>query len=164
MYTLGSERPFVTPTPSATAYPNSTTTGPIGRTGINLPGIQRDILLNTFFTANGNALFDSEDNDYFQKYVPFRYMEGNSAAVQTLGEATQYEMWPINAYSFSLNGSSVQQPTGTLNTSRIDRLEMDVDVAPIPYLAGYTYNLYTFVETLNFLEISAGLGGLKFAR
>jgi hypothetical protein len=41
---------------------------------------------------------------------------------------------------------------------------MDVDVAPIPYLAGYTYNLYTFVETLNFLEISAGLGGLKFAR
>ena len=164
MYTLGSQRPFVTPTPSATAYPNSTTTGPIGRTGINLQGIQREILLNTFFTANGNALFDSEDNDYFQKYVPFRYMNGGSASIQGLGEATQYEMWPINAYSFSLNGSSVQQPTGTLNTSRIDRLEMDVDVAPIPYLAGYTYNLYTFVETLNFLEISAGLGGLKFAR
>ena len=164
MYTLGSQRPFVTPTPSATAYPNSTTTGPIGRTGINLQGIQREILLNTFFTANGNALFDSEDNDYFQKYVPFRYMQGNSVAVQALGEATQYEMWPINAYSFSLNGSSVQQPSGTLNTSRIDRLEMDVDVVPIPYLAGYTYNLYTFVETLNFLEISAGLGGLKFAR
>jgi hypothetical protein len=164
MYTLGSQRPFVTPTPAATAYPNNTTSGPIGRTGINLPGIQREILLNTFFTANGNALFDSEDNDYFQKYVPFRYMEGNSTAVQTLGEGTQYEMWPLNAYSFSLNGSSVQQPSGTLNTSRIDRLEMDVDVAPIPYLAGYTYNLYTFVETLNFLEISAGLGGLKFAR
>jgi hypothetical protein len=164
MYTLGSQRPFVTPTPPATAYPNSTTTGPIGRTGINLQGIQRDILLNAFFTANGNALFDSEDKDYFQKYVPFRYMEGNSVPVQALGDATQYEMWPINAYSFSLNGSSVQQPSGTLNTSRIDRLEMDVDVAPIPYLAGYTYNLYTFVETLNFLEISAGLGGLKFAR
>jgi Major capsid protein N-terminus/Large eukaryotic DNA virus major capsid protein len=164
MYTLGSQRPFVTPTPAATAYPNNTTSGPIGRTGINLPGIQREILLNTFFTANGNALFDSEDNDYFQKYVPFRYMEGNSVSVQALGDATQYEMWPINAYSFSLNGSSVQQPSGTLNTSRIDRLEMDVDVAPIPYLAGYTYNLYTFVETLNFLEISAGLGGLKFAR
>jgi hypothetical protein len=184
MYTLGSERPFVTPKPYWT-YPNSVctnanvlnvqpcpapysypgaATAPLGRTGINLAGIQRDILLNTFFTANGNALFDSEDSDYFQKYVPFRYMNGNSVAVQALGEATQYEMWPLSAYSFSLNGSSVQQPTGTLNTSRIDRLELDVDVWPIPYLAGYTYNLYTFVETLNFLEISSGLGGLKFAR
>ena len=73
-------------------------------------------------------------------------------------------MWPISAYSFSLNGSSVEQPTGTLNMSRIDRFEMDVDVWPIPYLANYTYNLYTFVETLNFFEVSSGLGGLKFAR
>jgi len=184
MYTLGTERPFVTPVPYWT-YPNfvctnanglnvqpcpapnpypGAATASLGRTGINLAGIQRDILLNTFFTANGNALFDSQDSDYFQKYVPFRYMEGNSTAVHALGEATQYEMWPLSAYSFSLNGSSVQQPTGTLNTSRIDRLELDVDVWPIPYLAGYTYNLYTFVETLNFLEISSGLGGLKFAR
>ena len=100
MYTLSSERPFVTPTPAATAYPNNTTSGPLGRTGINLAGIQRDILLNTFFTANGNALFDSNDKDYFQKYVPFRYMNGGSAAIQGLGESTQYEMWPISAYSF----------------------------------------------------------------
>jgi len=121
-------------------------------------------LLNTFILANGNALFDSQDNNYFKQYVPYRYMQGNGAANGALGEATQYEMWPLNVYSFSLNGSSVQQPSGTLNTSRIDRLELDVDVEPIPYLANYTYNLYTFVETLNFLEISSGLGGLKFAR
>ena len=184
MYTLGTQRPFVTPTPywtypnsvctnaaslgiipyfSPTPYPGATNTS-IGRTGINLAGIQRDILLNTFILANGNALFDSQDNDYFKQYVPYRYMEGNGAANAALGEATQYEMWPLNVYSFSLNGSSVQQPSGTLNTSRIDRLELDVDVEPIPYLARYTYNLYAFVETLNFLEISSGLGGLKFAR
>jgi len=184
MYTLGAQRPFVTPQPYWT-YPNSVCTNAaslgiipyynpvpypgivnasLGRTGINLAGIQRDILLNTFVTANGNALFDSQDKDYFEKYVPFRYMNGGSIPNEVLGEASQYEMWPISAYSFSLNGSSVQQPTGTLNTSRIDRLEMDVDVWPIPYLARYTYNLYTFVETLNFLEISSGLGGLKFAR
>jgi len=184
MYTLGAKRPFVTPAPYW-AYPNFTCTNasslavlpyysptpypgainaPIGRSGINLAGIQRDILLNTFFTVNGNPLFNSEDNEYFTKYVPYRYMKGNAAAVDVIGEASQYEMWPISAYSFSLNGSSVEQPTGTLNMSRIDRFEMDVDVAPIPYLANYTYNLYTFVETLNFFEVSSGLGGLKFAR
>jgi hypothetical protein len=186
MYTLGNNRPFVTPQPYYT-YPNSlcvnakqlgggpngaqcptgpypgAITSPIGRTGINLPGIQREILRNTFFTANGNQLFDAEDSDYFHKYVPFRYMSGSAAAVDLLGAASQYEMWPLQAYSFALNASSIEQPSGTLNTSRIDRLEMDVDVYPIPYLANYTYNLYTFVETLNFLEISSGLGGLKFA-
>ena len=164
MYTLGNNRPFVTPQPYAQVYPNSTMSGPIGRTGINLPGIQREILRNTFFTANGNQLFDAEDSDYFHKYVPFRYMSGSAAAVDLLGAASQYEMWPLQAYSFALNASSIEQPSGTLNTSRIDRLEIDVDVYPIPYLANYTYNLYTFVETLNFLEISSGLGGLKFAR
>jgi Major capsid protein N-terminus/Large eukaryotic DNA virus major capsid protein len=170
MYTLGVQRPFVVPQPYATVYPNvvytsyPSTPQSIGRTGINLQGIQRNILRNTFVTINGNQMFDSEDTDYFTEYVPFRYMNGNSAPLTSLGGATQYEMWPISAYSFSLNGSSIEQPTGTLNTSRIDRLEMDVDVWPIPYLAKYTYNLYTFVETLNFLEISSGLGGLKFAR
>jgi hypothetical protein len=41
---------------------------------------------------------------------------------------------------------------------------MDVDVEPIPFLANYTYELQVFVETLNFLEISSGMGGLKFAK
>jgi hypothetical protein len=167
MYTLGTNRPIVIPKYNnsfTTVYPNSTAGGSLGRTSINLQGVQRDILLNTFLTANGNQLFDSEDANYFNQYVPFRYMAGDAAPVDNLTAGTQYEMWPISAYSFSLNGSSIEQPTGTLNTSRIDRLEMDVDVWPIPYLAGYTYNLYTFVETLNFLEISSGLGGLKFAR
>ena len=170
MYTLGAQRPFIVPQPYETVYPNVVYTSypsvpkSIGRTGINLQGIQRNILRNTFVTINGNQMFDSEDTNYFTEYVPFRYMNGNSVSLTSLGGATQYEMWPISAYSFSLNGSSIEQPTGTLNTSRIDRLEMDVDVWPIPYLAKYTYNLYTFVETLNFLEISSGLGGLKFAR
>jgi hypothetical protein len=80
------------------------------------------------------------------------------------GLATQAEMWPLHVYSFALHGSEADQPTGTLNTSRIDRLEMDVDVEPIPVGAMYTYELDVFVETLNFLEISSGLGGLKYAR
>lgn len=41
---------------------------------------------------------------------------------------------------------------------------MDVDVQPIPKLANYTYDLTVFVETINFLEITSGMGGLKFAK
>jgi hypothetical protein len=137
---------------------------PFGRSGLNLPGIQRRILRNVFLTGNGTPLFDSEDSAYFSEYVPYRYLQGAGAPFQDYGLASQSEMWPIFTYSFALHASNVEQPTGTLNTSRIDRLEIDIDVEPIPVLANYTYEIQAFVETLNFLEISSGLGGLKFAK
>jgi len=137
---------------------------PIGTSGMNIAGTQRLALRNVFLTANGQPLFDSIDAGYFNTYVPFRYLKGNAIAFNDYGLATQGEMWPLYTYSFAINGSSVEQPTGTLNTSRIDRLEMDVDVEPIPFLANYNYELQTFVETLNFLVISNGMGGLKFAK
>ena len=137
---------------------------PIGASGINVAGLQRTIVRDVFLTANGQPLFNSIDSGYFNSYVPFRYLKGDSMPFNDYGLATQSEMWPIYTYSFSLNASSVEQPSGTLNTSRIDRLEVDIDVEPIPYLANYTYEIQTFVETLNFLEISSGMGGLKFAK
>jgi hypothetical protein len=173
MYTAGQKRPYVVPNNalfSNTVYPQtivlspSCTPIPIGRSGLNMAGTQRRILRNVFLTANGNKLFDSEDTDYFTQYVPFRYLNGNGMPMNDYGLATQAEMWPIHVYSFALNGSAIEQPTGTLNTSRIDRLEMDVDVEPIPVGAMYTYELDVFVETLNFVEISSGMGGLKFAK
>jgi hypothetical protein len=117
-----------------------------------------------FLTGNGQPFFDSEDSSYFTEYTPYRYLKGYGAPFSDFGWAAQSEMWPIHTYSFALNGSDISQPSGTLNTSRIDRLEMDVDVEPIPTLANYTYDLYVFVETINFLEITSGMGGLKFAK
>ncbi len=165
--TQGANRPFAAPVNPAN-YPNQVYINGkltrIGRSGLNVPGLQRRIVRNVFLTANGTQLFDSEDPSYFTEYVPYRFLNGNTAPFNDYGLASQSEMWPIHTYSFALHGSSVEQPDGTLNTSRIDRLEMDVDVEPIPFLANYTYELQVFVETLNFLEISSGLGGLKFAK
>lgn len=163
--TQSAQRPFATPTSGYPQYVrvNGVETQ-IGRSGINLAGLQRRILRNVFLTANGTQLFDSEDSSYFTEYVPYKFLKGDSAPFNDYGLASQSEMWPLHTYSFALNASSVEQPDGTLNTSRIDRLEIDVDVEPIPYLARYTYDLDVFVETLNFLEISSGLGGLKFAK
>ena len=184
---IGANRPFVTPVNNgpSSGFPkyygqpsqyyglaSSQYLGPlppsgwrgIGRSGINLPGMQRTIMRNAFLTANGQPLFDSQDAEYFNEYVPFRYMVGNATPFAELGLETQTDMWPISAYSFALDSSSIEQPMGTLNTSRIDRLELDLDVQPIPVLANYTYELQVFVETLNFLEITSGMGGLKFAK
>ena len=176
MYPLGHQRPYVTPalsytypsyaivppTPGA-RVPNTSIPRPLGRSGLNIAGTQRGIITNVFMTANGNPIFDAEDAGYFTQYVPFQYLNGNASPTQDHGLASQTAMWPLFTYSFALNSSQVEQPSGTLNMSRIDRFDMDVDVAPIPYLARYTYTLYAFVETVNFLEITSGMGGMKFA-
>jgi hypothetical protein len=165
MYPLLTTRPYVVPVNGmpAQVYINGVLT-PIGRSGLNIPGTQRQIMRSMFITANGQPLFDAQDSAYFSQYVPYRYHSGDGAPFADFGLATQSEMWPIYAYSFALEASSVEQPKGTLNTSRIDRLELDVDVEPIPIGANYTYELQVFVETINFLEITSGMGGLKFAK
>lgn len=167
MYTTANMRPVAYPQGIADAMPTNVLVNgipmPIGRSGLNIQGLQRDILRNVFLTANGNKLFESQDTAFFTTYVPYRFLKGYGSPYGEYGLATQSEMWPVYTYSFALDGSQVEQPSGTLNTSRINKLEIDVDVEPIPYLARYTYELQVYVETLNFLEISAGLGGLKFA-
>lgn len=135
----------------------------IGRTGINIPGLRRQIIRNTYMLANGQELFKPQDADYFTAYVPYKYLKGNAMPFQDYGLASQSEMWPIHTYSFALHGSDPEQPSGTLNTSRINRLEIDIDVEEIPIGANYTYEVQVFVETLNFLVITNGNGGLKFA-
>jgi hypothetical protein len=166
MYPLASARPYVTPLvgmPTEAIDANGVTVR-IGRSGLDLAGLQRRILRSAYLTANGQPLFDAQDAAYFNEYVPFRYHKGDGAPFQEFGLATQSEMWPLHVYSFALEGSSVEQPKGTLNTSRINRLELDADVEPIPVDANYTYELHVYMETMNFLEISSGLGGLKFAK
>jgi len=165
MYPQGGNRPFVFP---LQGMPDSVLVKghlvPISSSGLNVPGIQRQIIRSAFFMANGTPLYESQDAGYFTEYAPFRYLKGSGTPFQQYGLAAQSEMWPIHTYSFALKASDVEQPTGTLNTSRIDRLDIDVDVEPIPVSANYTYDIYVFAETLNFLEISSGLAGLKFAR
>jgi hypothetical protein len=165
MYPQAVNRPFVFP---LQGMPESVLVKgrlvPISSSGLNVPGIQRQIIRSAFFMANGTPLYESQDAAYFTEYVPFRYLKGDGAPFQQYGLTSQSEMWPIHTYSFALKASDVEQPTGTLNTSRIDRLDIDVDVEPIPVSANYTYDIYVFAETLNFLEISSGLAGLKFAR
>ncbi len=151
------QRPYVTPLSGYPAIPN------VGRSGLTLPGLQRRILRNATLVANGTNLFNEEDANYFSQYVPYKYLKGYTVPYENFGLAAQNEMWPIHVYSFSLNGSDASQPTGTLNTSKINYLELDADVEPIPVGAFYTYNLHVVVETLNFLEIASGMGGLKFA-
>ena len=149
------QRPYVLP---LTGYPTG-----VGRAGLQLAGLQRRILRGATFLANGQTLFQTQDPAYFTEYVPYRYLQGNTAVYENMGLATQQEMWPLHVYSFALNGSDARQPSGTFNTSVVSLFEFEVDVEPIPVGALYTYDVSLFVETYNFLEFASGMAGLKFA-
>ena len=150
-------RPYVTPLAGYPAIPG------LGRSGLTIPGIQRRILRGGTFIASGTNIFEEKDAAYFSEYVPYRYLRGDTAPAENFGLAAQNEMWPIHVFSFALQGSDPTQPSGTLNTSRVNKLQIDFDVEPIPVGANYTYNTYVYVETLNFLVLSNGMGGMKFA-
>lgn len=152
------QRPYVVP---LAGYPAITG---MGRSGLQLAGLQRRILRNATFVANGTNLFDPQDAAYFTEYVPYKHLRGNTISAENFGLASRLEMWPLHVYSFAVNGSDSQQPSGTLNASRIDNLQFDVDVEPIPTGALYTYTIELFMETVNFLDIASGMGGMKFAK
>jgi hypothetical protein len=158
MFKSGLNRPYILP---LTGYPS---VSGLGRSGLQIQGVQRRILRSGAFIANGTYLFDTQDSAYFNEYMPWKYLKGDSAPFENLGLATQYEMWPIHVYSFALEGSNPKQPSGTLNSSRINKLQIELDVEPIPVGANYTYTIQLFMESYNFLEISSGMGGLKFAK
>jgi hypothetical protein len=151
------DRPHIVPPTGLPSVPR------LGRAGLWIPGVQRRIVRGGSLIINGNNLFQEVDADYFAQYHPYRYLTGNSAAAEDFGQKSSLEMWPIHVYSFATDASSADQPSGTLNTSRANKIQLDIDVEPIPVGARYNYILNVFVETLNFLEISSGLGGLKFA-
>ena len=87
--------------------------------------------------------------DYFTRLVPYRYLTGDSE-----------EFIPV--YNFSLH-SPTAQPSGSINASRIRNFQMEVDVYPLPQNTSYTYNLYVYVESLNWFDVASGMGGKRYA-
>jgi hypothetical protein len=66
-------------------------------------------------------------------------------------------------YSFALDTSNWEKPSGTLNTSRVKKFQVDVDVWPLSVGSMYLYNHVVYVESLNFFVVEGGMGGMKYA-
>ena len=68
----------------------------------------------------------------------------------------------IPVYSFELH-SPTPQPAGSINASRINKFQLDVDIFPLPLLPTYIYTLDVYVENINFFLIESGMGSKKYA-
>ena len=110
---------------------------------------QQSILNTLTILGDGNPLQEEKPYTYFTEIVPWKYLTGSPAP-------------NIMVYPFSL-GSPTIQPRGSINSSRIKLLQMDLNVYPLPANTFYQYTIGVYAESLNWVTISSGMGGLKYA-
>jgi hypothetical protein len=94
---------------------------------------------------NGNDRFAERDGNYFSLVQPYQHHE-NTPDVFHKG---------INVYSFAIKPEE-QQPSGTLNMSRIDTAILSISSS----VAG---SIYIYTTNYNVLRILSGMGGLAYS-
>lgn len=117
--------------------------------GILLPFAQLGILQAMRVLCDGNEIQEEKPIQYFTQVNPYKYTDGNPNGM-------------IPVYTFTL-GSLSTQPMGSLNTSRIRVFQVEVAPYQLSPATTYVYSLMIYVESINFVEIAGGMGGLKYA-
>ena len=117
--------------------------------GILVPNSQKDIIQFLRVLANGNEIQELKPITYYTQLTPFKYLGG--------GANTN-----IPVFTFELLEPS-SQPSGTLNSSAIRKLQIDLQVYPLPTNSSYIYSINVYVENINFFLVESGMGGLKYA-
>jgi hypothetical protein len=110
---------------------------------------QRSIMRALTVLGDGNPLQEEKPFEYFTQVVPWKYLSGIPDP-------------EILVYPFGMN-SPTTQPDGSINSSRIKLFQLDLNVYPLPTNSFYTYNITVYVESLNWVSVSSGTGGLKYA-
>lgn len=110
---------------------------------------QQGILRTLRILGDGNELQEEKPIEYFTQNVAWKYLKGDPAM-------------NLIVYPFCLH-SPTDQPDGSLNSSRIRQLQVDINPYPLLPTSNYLYDVTIYVENLNWVVISAGMGGLKYA-
>ena len=101
-------------------------------------------LVNGKLKLNGQDRFAQRNAAYFNYVQPYQHHTG----APDLG---------INAYSFALKPEE-HQPSGTVNFSRIDNINLDVTPA-----SATDTELHVMAHSYNVFRVASGMGGLAYA-
>ncbi len=122
----------------------------VAATGLLVPNAQPDIVQALRVLANGNEVQESKSTSFFTDLTPFRYLSGGANR-------------QLPVYTFELH-SPTAQPAGSLNSSRITKFDLDLQVYPLPpNNTEYIYSINVYVENLNFFMVESGMGDNKYA-
>jgi hypothetical protein len=135
------------PTPGATIPQNVAISS-----GLFIPAAQQEILRSLRVLLDGNEIQEEKPTSYFTRVQPYRMLTGASLP----------ESQFLPSVNFALT-SPTDQPSGSINASRIRLFQLDVDPWPLPLNPLYIYELTVYAENINFFTVESGYGGLKYA-
>lgn len=125
-------------------------TGPVPySSGVTVPGAQVDIISSLRILSDGNEIQEVNTGQFFTDITQYKYLSGGANR-------------RIPVYSFELH-SPTSQPAGSVNASRINKFQLDVDIFPLGSLPTYIYTIDVYVENINFFLIESGMGSKKYA-
>jgi hypothetical protein len=143
------------PTSNAAIQPNS---------GRLLSYAQRDILRSARLLLGGNEMFEEKPADYFELHTQFQNAIGSGAAgINPGGLKPDDVMGPLYHINFALNVSDHSQPSGSLNTSRIREVQLEVQPWDLDPMSPFAFDFTVYCETVNIVKFTNGMAGLGFA-
>jgi hypothetical protein len=112
-------------------------------------GGQPDIIQALRILSDGNEIQELKPSSYFTAITPWKYLSGGANR-------------KLPVYSFELHSPS-SQPMGSINSSRIRKFQVDLQVYPLPPNTTYIYSVNFYVENINFFLVESGMGDNKYA-
>jgi len=120
--------------------------------GLIIPNSQVQIINSLRILLDGNEYQEERPIEYYTKVQPYRTVTG----------ATLVESQYLPILNFSLT-SPTEQPSGSVNSSRIRLFQIDLNPWALPTNPSYVYDITMLAENLNFFIVESGYGGLKYA-
>jgi len=125
---------------------------------------QRDIVRSVRLLLAGNELQEEKNANFYEVQVPFMTTTGSGIAGANPGFIKPDDvMGPLYQMTFGLNASDHEQPSGTLNTSRIREVQLEIQPWDLDPYSAFAYDFTVYCETINTVKITNGMGGLGFA-
>ena len=121
----------------------------VSATGLLVPFGQRDIIQALRILSDGNEIQEMKPTSFYTDITSFKYLAGGGNR-------------HLPVYAFELHSPTIQ-PSGSLNSSRINRFQVDLQVYPLPPDSSYIYSMNVYVENLNFFLVESGMGDVKYA-
>jgi hypothetical protein len=144
------------PVPGAPPIPNS---------GLEIPYYSaRNTIASVRLLLDGNELYEERPAAFFEVQVPF--MNTTGTGLQGLnpgGLKPDDVMGPIYQFPFSLNASDHFQPSGSLNTSRLRNVQLEINPTQLDPNGYYVYDITVFAENLNTIKFMNGMASLNWA-
>jgi len=148
--------------------PSASPTVPVPNSGrlINYYSV-RDTIQSVRLLVAGNELYEEKDAPFYELWTPFATASGQGVAgvgpATSGGQKPDHVFGPLYQFPFALQGSNYDQPTGTLNASRIREVQLEIAPTSLDPNGFYVYDVTVFAETINFLRFQNGMGGLVWA-